>query len=257
MADIHILGLDEIALRKGQRDYVTWVTGQLSNGELVILGVLPGHEQAPPVEFLRWIPQRILPGVQTVCGARWEAYPEALREEIPSARSVADRFQVAKPDRHAADPVRKQELRRLKKALPKEASPSLPGSFPAFRKNAKDLNKEERKILRRFFEYSASAEPAYVVREQLTAILDMNLSQKQAQAKILHGIQQVRQSGLDGFDDFLKWLATGGEEITNYFIQRQNPGFGEGCHNTVKVLKRRCYGIFRQRPPPPVPAYRA
>lgn len=60
MANIHILGLDETALKKGQRDYVTLVTGQLSNGELVILGVLPGHEKAPLVEFLRLIPQHIL-----------------------------------------------------------------------------------------------------------------------------------------------------------------------------------------------------
>jgi transposase len=244
MADIHILGLDEIALRKGHRDYVTLVTGQLSNGELVILGVLPGHEKAPLVEFLRLIPQRILQGVQTVCCDLWEAYTEAVREEIPSARIVADRFHVAKHYRHAADQVRKQELLHLKKALPKEEYQSLNGSFHAFRKNAKDLNKEERKILRRFFEYSASAQQAYVLREQLTAIFDMNLSKKQAQAKILHWIQQVRQSGLDCFDDFLKLLATWWEEITNYFIQRENSGFVEGFNNKVKVLKRRCYGIF-------------
>jgi len=244
MADIHVLGLDEIALKKGQRDYVTLVTGQLSNGELVILGVLPGHEKAPLVEFFRSIPQRMLQGVQTVCCDLWEAYTEAVREEIPSARIVADRFHVAKHYRHAADQVRKQELLRLKKALPKEEYQTLNGSFHAFRKNAKDLNKEERKILRRFFAYSASAQQAYVLRDQLTAIFDMNLSKKQAQAKILHWIQHVRQSGLDCFDDFLKLLATWWEEITNYFIQRQNSGFVEGFNNKVKVLKRRCYGIF-------------
>jgi transposase len=244
MADIHILGLDEIALKKGHRDYVTLVTGQLSNGELVILGVLPGHEKASLVEFLRLIPQRILQGVQTVCCDLWEAYTEAVREEIPSARIVADRFHVAKHYRHAADQVRKQELLRLKRALPKEAYQTLNGSFHAFRKNAKDLNKEERKILRRFFEHSASAQQAYVLREQLTAIFEMNLSKKQAQAKIRHWIQRVQKSGLACFDDFLKLLSAWWEEITNYFIQRQNSGFVEGFNNRIKVLKRRCYGIF-------------
>jgi len=244
MADIPILGLDEIALKKGHRDYVMLVTGQLANGEIVILGVLRGHEKAPLVEFLRLIPQRILQGVQTVCCDLWEAYTEAVREEIPNARIVVDRFHVAKHYRQAAEQVRKQELQRLKQELPKADYQQLNGSFQAFRKNAKDLSKEERKILRRFFEYSVSAQQAYVLREQLTAIFDMHLSKKQAQAKIQRWSQRVRESGLHCFDDFLNLLATWWEEITNYFIQRQNSGFVEGFNNKVKVLKRRCYGIF-------------
>jgi transposase len=211
---------------------------------LCLLGVLPGHQKAGMVEFLRLIPPRILQKVQAVCCDLWEAYTEAVREEIPHARIVADRFHVAKHYRRAADQVRKQELLRLKNVLPKDAYQTLHGSFYAFRKNAKDLNREERKILRRFFEYSVSAQQAYGLREQLTAIFEMNLSKKQAQAKILHWIQHVRQSGLDCFDDFLKLLATWWDEITNYFIQRQNSGFVEGFNNKVKVLKQRCYGIF-------------
>ena len=244
VAEMEILGLDEIALKKGQRDYVTLVTGRLWEGEIVILGVLPGHEKAEVVEFFRSIPPRILQSVQTVCCDLWEAYTEAVREEIPTARIVADRFHVAKHYRNAADQVRKQELLRLKKTLPKVEYQKLNGSFRAFRKNAKDLNKEERKILRRFFEHSASAKLAYVLRERLTAIFDMNLSQKQAQAKIRRWIQQVQQSGLHCFDDFLKLLQSWWQEITNYFIQRENSGFVEGFNNKVKVLKRRCYGIF-------------
>ena len=244
IAEIEILGLDEIALKKGHRDYVTLVTGRLWNGEIMILGVLPGHEKAEVTEFLRSIPLRIVQTVQTVCCDLWEAYTEAVREELPTARIVADRFHVAKHYRHAADQVRKQELQRLKQELSKEEYQKLNGSFRAFRKNAEDLNREERKILRRFFEHSASAKQAYLLREQLTAIFDGNLSKKQAQSKILHWIRQVKISGLPCFDDFLKLLTAWWEEITNYFIQRENSGFVEGFNNKVKILKRRCYGIF-------------
>lgn len=244
LAEVEVLGLDEIALKKGHRNYVTLVTGRLSDGGLVILGVLPGHEKAEVVGFLRLIPPRIMQSVQAVCCDLWEAYTEAVRQELPQARIVADRFHVAKHYRDAADQVRKQELLRLKKELSKAEYQKLNGSFQAFRKNAKDLNKEERKILKRFFEYSAPTKQAYVLREQLTAIFDLNLSKKQAQAKILRWIQHVQKSGLHCFDDFLKLLAAWWEEITNYFIQRQNSGFVEGFNNKVKVLKRRCYGIF-------------
>jgi len=244
MADIELLGLDEIALRKGQGHYVTLVTGRFRDGEIVILGVLPGHEKAVVVDFLRLIPPRILQRVQAVCCDLWEAYTEAVREEIPNARIVADRFHVARHYRDAADDLRKQELHRLKKELPPETYQTLKGSMHAFRKNARDLNQEERKTLKRFFQHAPSAKQAYTLRERLTAIFEMSLSQKQAQAKFRHWIQQVQQSGLHCFDAFLKLLNTWWQEITNYFIQRENSGFVEGFNNKVKVLKRRCYGIF-------------
>jgi len=244
IVEIKTLGLDEIALKKGHRDYVTLVTGRLSDGKIIILGVLPGHEKAEVIDFLRSIPLRIIQSIQTVCCDLWEAYTEAAREELPSARIVADRFHVARHYRDAADQVRKQELHRLKKELPKAEYEKLNGSYRAFRKNAADLNKEERKVLRGFFKHSALAKQAYWLREALTAIFNMNLSKKQAQSKIQGWIQKVHNSGLNCFENFLKLLNTWGEEITNYFIRRENSGFVEGFNNKVKILKRRCYGIF-------------
>ncbi|NJM44801.1 MAG: transposase, partial [Alkalinema sp. RU_4_3] len=35
------------------------------------------------------------------------------------------------------------------------------------------------------------------------------------------------------------------DEISNYFLERQNSGFVEGFNNRIKVMKRRCYGIFK------------
>lgn len=225
----------------------TLVTGRFRDGEIAILRVLPGHEKAVVVEYFRSIPQRILQTVQAVCCDLWEAYTEAVREEIPTARILADRFHVARHYREAADELRKQELQCLKKELSKEDYQKLKGGLHAFRKNAKDRNKEERKILRGFFKHSAVAKQAYEFREQLTAIFDMSLSKNQAQAKLRRWLQQVQNSGLPSFDRFFQWLQTWWEEITNYFIQRENSGFVAGFNNKVKVLKRRSYGIFNLR----------
>ncbi len=253
IAGIEILGLDEIALKKGQGNYVTLVTGRFQDGEIVILGVLPGHEKAVVVEYLRLIPQRILQAIQAVCCDLWEAYTEAVREELPTARIVADRFHVARHYRDAADQIRKSELQRLKKELSKEDYHTCPGgrcqgklngSFRAFRKNTKDLNKEERKTLRGFFDYSPCTKQAYDFREEFTAIYEMNLSKKQAKSKILRWILQVEKSELLCFDNFIHLLRQCWEEITNFFVHRENSGFVEGFNNKVKVLKRRCYGIF-------------
>ena len=53
----------------------------------------------------------------------------------------------------------------------------------------------------------------------------------------------MRAGGLRCFDTFLTTVENWREEITNYFLHRQNSGFVEGLNNKLKVLKRRCYGL--------------
>jgi len=48
---LEVLGLDEIALKKGHRDFVTVVTARLANERVVILGVLPDREKGTVLAF--------------------------------------------------------------------------------------------------------------------------------------------------------------------------------------------------------------
>jgi transposase len=54
----------------------------------------------------------------------------------------------------------------------------------------------------------------------------------------------VRNRQIQEFDACLTTLENWLDEITNYFLERQTSGFVEGFNNRIKVLKRRCYGIF-------------
>jgi transposase len=239
--------LDEIALKKGHRNFVTIVTARLADERLVILGVLPGRQKDTVVDFLRSIPKHLLDTIHTACCDLWEGFTEAVREEVPTAKVVIDRFHVAEHYRDAADQVRKQELARLKNELPDEEYRQLKGCLWAFRKNPQDLRLAEHKVLKHFFSYSPAAKLAYALCEQLTAIFEQHLSKKEAQTKIRAWMKRVRKSGLACFNDFLNTLVRWWEEITNYFIHRESSGFVEGFNNRLKVLKRRCYGLFNLR----------
>ncbi|MBF0239145.1 MAG: transposase [SAR324 cluster bacterium] len=64
---------------------------------------------------------------------------------------------------------------------------------------------------------------------------------------MLKDIPQVplyAQTKLSCFDSLLKTLEHHYELILNYFDQRLNSGFIEGLNNKIKVIKRRCYGLF-------------
>ncbi len=243
-AVLGVLGLDEIALRKGHRDYVVIVTALVENDRIVLLGVLPDRQKDTVVEFLRSIPKRLQKTIHTACCDMYEGFTEAVREELKAARIVIDRFHVAQHYREAADELRKRELKRLKGELPEEVYKQLRGSMWAFRKNSADLKPEERKTLRLFFSYSPQSKLAYDLQKQLTDIFEQNISKADAKVKIRAWIKRVEKSGLTCFGDFLKTLNHWWEEITNYFVARENSGFVEGFNNKLKVLKRRCYGLF-------------
>ena len=51
-----ILGLDEIALKKGHRDFVVIVTGKATSGEVKVLAVLPDRKKQTVKQFLERMP---------------------------------------------------------------------------------------------------------------------------------------------------------------------------------------------------------
>jgi transposase len=241
---VKILGLDEIALKKGHRDFVVIVTARSVTGEVKVLAVLPDRQKQTVRQFLEAMPKRVKRAIRTVCTDMYEGFINAVKEVLGKAQLVIDRYHVAKLYREGADRLRQQELRRLKQELPQEDYAKIKGAIWPFRKNAADLEEEERDLLKRVFAYSPDLQQAYEYREQLTALFEEELSKEQAMQKLKNWQAQVRASGLRCYDRFLQTLDKWLEEITNYFLARHTSGFVEGLNNKLKVLKRRCYGIF-------------
>jgi len=237
------LGMDEIALKKGHRDYVVIVTARLKNGRIVLLGVLENRQKDTVIEFLRSIPEQLKRSIVSACCDMYEGYTEAIREELPHVRLVIDRFHVARAYRDGLDTLRKAELKRLKRELSVQEYKALKGSMWALRKEKQGLTPEERKTLRRLFRLSPDLKTAYLLQNRLTAIFEEQLSLSAAQAKIKRWIVAVAKSGLRCFDRFISTLARWWNEILNYFVERETSGFVEGFNNKIKVLKRRSYGI--------------
>jgi transposase len=239
-----VLGLDEIALRRGHRDVVTLVTVPLEGGGIEIVAVLADRKKETVAAFLRTIPGRLRRTIERACTDMYEGFVNALTEEIPGVEIVIDRFHVARAYRDCADTVRKKELKRLKRTLPKAEYAEITGVMWPFRKRPGGLEPEERELLERLFTYSPKIEAAYHLREDLTDLFDRDYTKPGAKRAIRAWCKRVHQSGLAEFESFLRTIERWLEEITNYFIGRQTSGFVEGFNNRVKVLKRRCYGIF-------------
>lgn len=246
--ELGVVGIDEIALRKGRKNYAAIISTRQTNGHVSILTVLPDRKKKTVRQFLESIPKRLRVSMETVCTDMWDGYVNAVEEfaqahEDVDVKIVIDRFHVAKNYRDGVDRVRKSECRRLKKELPQEVYAELKGVMWIVRKNNRDLLPEERKKLRLLFAYSPKLKLAYTLREELTAIFEADLSREKAVDRLKKWKAKVQRSGLKCFNSFLKTLTNWLEKIANYFVDRLSSGFVEGLNNKIKTLKRRCYGI--------------
>jgi len=196
-------------------------------------------------QFLSSIPKDLAKTVENVCCDMYDGYINAAKEASGSKVNVIiDRFHVAKNYRGSIETLRKKEMKRLKSELSDEDYKKLKNIMWILRKQEVNLSDEERKTLSLLFKYSPLIKKAYNFRNKLTEIFNQSLSQKQAKRKIKQWIKSVEKSELTCFNTFIKTLKKLWNEILNYFINRLNSGFVEGLNTKIKVIKRRCYGIF-------------
>ena len=248
--ELKIIGIDEIAMTKGRRNFVAIITTQQAGDHVALLGVLADRKKETVRKFLETIPKRLRRTMEKACTDMWDGYTSAVEEfaaahpEV-SIEVVVDRYHVAKNYRECVDKVRKRECRRLKKELPEAEYEEIKGVMWIVRKNNHDLTPDERKKLRRLFELSPELKLAYTFREELTSIFEMQLTKEEGRERLLKWRDKVRRSALTCFDKFLTTLSNWLDKIVNYFADRLSSGFVEGLNNKAKTTKRRCYGILR------------
>jgi len=237
------LGIDEIALLKGHRDFVAIISAQTDAGELHVLAVLPDRLKATLLAWLLSMPDAIRAHITTVCTDIWEGYITAVEEVLPNAMIVLDRFHVIRHARDGVDTLRKQEVRRLKKELPKDAAHGFKHTLWPFRKRFDALEMAEQERLETLLASSPPLRQAYVLREQLTCIFDTARSKADGLRRLRLWRRRVEKSELTCFDAFLSLLDRWLDLVANYFISHHTSSFVEGLNNKLKVLKRRCYGL--------------
>ena len=240
---LETLGIDEVALLKGQSHYVAVVWARDADGQNHVLAVLPDRLQATVQAFLETIPAPLKATVKRVCIDMWEGYAGAVAAALPQAQVVVDRFHVAVNYRDAFDELRKAECRRLNAERPPERAVPTADLRPLLRREWRSLNSDQQGQVVELFEQTPTLASAYILRTLLTAIFDQSPDRVTAQIHLQLWTAQVKASGLSCFDKFTNTLHNWQDGILNYFDGRHTSGFVEGLNNKLKLLKRRCFGL--------------
>jgi transposase len=241
------LGIDEIALVKGQGSYCA-VLVDLESSKL--LAILASRKQEDIKKTLMGWGEEVLESVEEVSIDLWKGYKSLVEEIMPNAQVVADRFHVMGQINQELDRERKRENWAVKDSIKKAKSAKrkvekekilagLKKSKYVLLKNEKDLLEEQKIKLEQVKNVSPKLKMMHELKEKIRSIFEEKNDWITGLFKIGTWLLEAKNHFPDSYQTIVRWL----DEIIAYFDHRTTSGVVEGINNKLKLIKRSGYGF--------------
>jgi len=236
---VRVLGVDEISLRKGHKQYAL-VLSDL--GRRAVIDVLPNRRKDTLEKWLDDLTEEERRAIKVVSMDMWKPYRQAVRKKLPHAEIVADRFHVMKQLNHQMD--------LLRRALQKKAQKTdetlyevLKGNRWLLLKKRSKLKPDEEAKLRQILEASYELRAIYLLKEEFRTICDKINDRAQAERFLQAWIWKAVATGSRYLIRFVKTLRNWWHEFLNYFDDRVTQGFVEGINRAIRGIINRAFGF--------------
>ena len=243
ISNLKRLGIDEIALVKGQKNYCA-VLVDLDTGKPI--AILAKRTQEKIRETLMGWGKEVLAQIEEVSIDLWSAYKNLVKELMPSAEVVADRFHVMKQinkelnEQRIATKKAVNELKNKKDKAEKEAKLAiLSQSKYSLLKNEKDLTEKQKIKLEEIKKMFPVLKEMHELKEEFREIYEKS---ENAIDGIL-ALQEWWEKSSTVFSRSCQTIQKWFGEIISYFDRRTTNGVVEGINNKLKLIKRRGYGF--------------
>lgn len=231
------VGIDEISMKKGRGEYIVIIT-DLSRG--CVIGVLGERSKDKLKEWFRCLSKKQLRRIRWVAIDMWDGYFYAVREELPWAKIVIDRFHVQKALSEKIDKARRSIQNKLSEQDRKE----LKGSRWIILKPKEKLTQEQITILETICQQYPELGQLCEIKEDFRALYeDKTLSPITAREAFDKWQEKAKALGLKVLDNFLSTLNNWYQWILNYFGIRLTSGTVEGMNTKIKLVKRTGFGF--------------
>lgn len=234
------LGIDEIALKKGQGNYVA-VLVDISNGQL--LEIVESRRQEDVRKVLLSWGEKVLNGIEEVSIDLWPAYKSLAKELMPNAEIVADRFHVFKQVTDELDKGRKKHKKsatKIKNKAKKDAKLSaINKSKYVLLKNEKKLKLEQKLKLKEVQDQIPELGKMHSLKEQLRNIYEVDKKEANPTLLLIDWLQKAKSYFPQSVKTIIRWFS----EVVGYFESRTTQGAVEGINNRLKLIKRKGYGF--------------
>ncbi|MBD3203962.1 ISL3 family transposase [Candidatus Woesearchaeota archaeon] len=230
------IGLDEISLKKGHKDFIT-IISDLTNSRPI--AVLKDRKKETLDQFFKNMDEKTKNKINEASIDMWGPYFDVIKKHFPNAKVVVDRFHVQKHLNKVLTSVR----RKIQNLLDKEEKKVIKGSRWVLVKNMNDLNEKEKTKLDEIYNKCSLLKKYHQAKEKFRYIFETIETKEKAKVKIDEWINYIHKNNLYHFSKFIETLEHWKEQIINYFISKTTNGFVEGLNNKIKLLKRIGFGF--------------
>jgi len=239
LSEIGAIGVDEIKYSKGHK-YLTLVY-QIDEGRKRLLYVVKDRTKESFRSFFTTMGKDVTGGIQYVCSDMWKNYLTVIKEEIPDALNILDRFHIVKHLNEAVNDVRKQEAREL---IAKGYENVLSKMKYCFLKREENLTPSQSQKLNETLEYGLKTVRAYLLKCSFEAFWQYE-SPHWAQWYLKKWCTRAMRSRLDPMKKFVRTLRNHEDLLMNWFKAKKqfNSGIVEGLNRKVNLVTRRSYGF--------------
>jgi transposase len=234
LTGLKYLGVDEVARAKGH-DYMT-VIYDMVEGHLI--GVETGRTADVFSAFLKQIPAETAEKIEAVAMDMGPSYQKSVRECLPNADIVFDRFHVMKNYSKALSNQRRIEFRKANKA----GKELLTGTHYLVLKNADKLDDSQTQKLQRLLDENANLNTLYILKEQLQALWESETVALMLE-RLEAWCQIADQSTLLYLKKFAKSLRSHRVGIFNYAKYKLTSARIEAGNISIGMIRKRARGI--------------
>jgi transposase len=235
---LHAIGIDEVSRAKGQR-YLTLVY-DLERRRLVWVG--ENRDEETMGQFFSWLGRRRARSVVLVCCDMWAPYLAAIRDNLPRATVVFDRFHIVQHLSRAVDDVRREIWRQL----PSDEKRAFKNTRFLWLSNPWNLQPEKRRRLSALCRKNSPIVRAYYLKEAFQRFWDYQI-RGWAERYMKHWLWWSSHSRLKPFVRFARMIREHLEGVLAWTRMRISNGALEGMNNKVKVVAHRAYGFRTTR----------
>jgi len=238
LADLKRIGVDEISYRKHHR-YLTVVV-DLDRHKVV--WAKEGKNAATLEAFFDELGEDRCRNIEIVTADMSAAYTKAVKDRLPHAQLVYDRFHVQKLVSEAVDETRREEWRRLRQEDDPKGAKAVKGSRWCLLKKPMNLRNSERLKLAELQKGNKRLYRGYLLKEQFVEI--MNLRQPaEARQMLKSWLSWASRSRLPAFTKVARTIRKHFDDIAAYWCERWSNGVTEGLNNKTRLGTRRAYGF--------------
>jgi transposase len=233
---VRYLGIDEIHLGKKGRFYTIVI--DLEDGR--ILWAKPGRGGAALRGFWRRL-RLAKTKIRAVATDMSAAYWSAVREHLPDAALVFDKFHIIKLMNERLDDLRRQMVREAEGPLKLR----LKGTRFLLLRNPQNLQEDQIPKLERALQLNEPLLLGWYLKEELRELWHQPSRQK-LEAFLKDWCQKADQTAIGQLLKMAKTLRTHATGILAYARHPITSGKLEGINNKIKTLTKRSYGFHDQ-----------